>query len=130
MKGFNDVLDAGAAVALASLLFGAVAAASACGGGGAKKASGDTASTREVFQRYCSNCHGQDGEGRQLGQTRVPSFKHDFVVKLTDEQLYKWTADGGSNMPAFKNTLDEAQLRALVKHVRELQSTEKKTSDK
>ena len=44
-----------------------------------------------------------------------------FVVRLTDEQLYNWIAGGGSNMPSYKNTLDEEQMRALVKHVRELQ---------
>ena len=122
MKGPNDLLDAGAAFALASLLFGAVAAAPACGPGGAKKAGDDAASAREVFRRYCANCHGQEGEGRPVGTLPVPSFKSDFVVKLTDEQLYKWVADGGSNMPSFKNTLNEDQMLALVKHVRELQS--------
>lgn len=126
MKRFNQLLYTRAKAALALLLFAAVAAASACDGGGAKKAVDDAASTREVFERHCANCHGQEGEGLQLGQLRVPSFKNDFVVKLTDEQLYRWTADGGSNMPAFKNTLTEDQLRALVKHVRELQKTENK----
>lgn len=126
MKGFNDLLDASAAFALASLLLATVAAASACGPGGAKKAGGDAASAHEVFRRYCANCHGQGGEGLTLGQTRVPSFKSDLVVKLTDEQLYKWMADGGSQMPAFKNTLDEEQLRALVKHVRDIQKTDER----
>lgn len=122
MKGSNDLLDASAKAALASLLLGAVAAASACGPGGAKKAENDAASAREVFRRYCANCHGQEGEGRSVGTLPVPGFKSDFVVKLNDEQLYKWIADGGSNMPSFKNTLTEDQMRALVKHVRELQS--------
>ena len=121
MKDSNHLLDASAKAALASLLLAAVAAAPACGAGGPKKVGDDAASAREVFRRNCANCHGQEGEGRTLGQTRVPSFKSDFVVKLTDEQLHKWIADGGSNMPSYKNTLTQDQMRALVKHVRELQ---------
>ena len=121
MKSFNDLLDARARAALASLVL-LTFIASACGAGGARKAGGDAAPAPEVFQRHCATCHGQGGEGRQLGTVRVPSFKSDFVVKLTDEQLYKWMADGGSNMPSYKNTLDEEQMRALVKHVRDLQS--------
>lgn len=117
MKSLNQLLEARAKAALAWLLFAAVATASACG---ARK-SGAAVSARDVFRRHCANCHGTEGEGRPPGALSVPSFKSDFVVKLTDEQLYKWIADGGSNMPSYKNTLDEEQMRALVKHVRELQ---------
>jgi mono/diheme cytochrome c family protein len=120
VKGSNHLLDAGAKAALASLLLGAVAAASACGGGGPRKAE-DAPPARELFRRYCATCHGQAGEGGALGRTRVPGFKSDFVVNLTDEQLHKWIADGGSNMPSFKNTLTQDQMRDLVKHIRELQ---------
>ena len=122
MKGSNHLLDARARVTLASLLLGAVAAASACGGGGPKKTGNGAPPTPELFQRYCANCHGQAGEGRQLGQVRVPDFKSDLVVNLTDEQLHKWIADGGGSMPPFKNTLTQDQMRDLVKHVRDIQS--------
>lgn len=122
MKRFNYLLDARAKSALASLLLAAVATASACGARDAGKAGGDASPAPEVFRRNCANCHGQGGEGRQIGTSRVPDFKSDFVVKLTDEQLYKWIADGGSQMPSYKNTLTEEQMRALVKHVRDLQS--------
>jgi len=120
-ESFNDVLDARAKAALASLVL-LTFIAPACGAGGAGKAGNDAAPAPEVFRRYCATCHGQGGEGRQLGGLPVPSLKSDFVVKLTDEQLYKWIADGGGNMPSYKNTLDEEQMRALVRHVRELQA--------
>ncbi|HKG11981.1 MAG TPA: cytochrome c [Pyrinomonadaceae bacterium] len=116
------MLYARAGAVLVPLLLAAVAASPACGTGGAGNAGGDAASARDVFRRHCATCHGEDGEGRQLSPLRAPSFKSDFVVKLTDEQLYKWMADGGGNMPSYKNTLTEEQMRALVKHVRELQS--------
>ena len=122
MKSFNDLLCARAKNASASLLLAAfVFASSACGDGGARKAV-ETASARETFQRYCANCHGAEGEGRPLGSVSVPPFKSDFVVKLTDEQLYNWVSRGGGNMPSFKSTLTEEQMRGLVRHVRELQS--------
>ena len=121
MKSFNDLLYANAKPALVSLLLAVVAAASACGRGGGPTAA-DAPPARDVFARYCATCHGAEGEGRPLGSLRAPSFKSEFVVKLTDEQLYKWIADGGSNMPSFKNTLTQDQMRGLVRHVRELQS--------
>ena len=105
--------------ALASLLF-LTAAAYGCGAGDARKAE-DAADARQTFKTYCSTCHGAEGEGRPIGSLRAPSFKSDFVVKLTDEQLYNWISRGGSNMPSFKNTLTEEQMRALVRHIREIQ---------
>ncbi len=121
MKSFNDLLCARAKSAHASLLLAAFVFASSACGGGARKAE-ETAPARETFQRYCANCHGAEGEGRPLGPVSVPPFKNDFVVKLTDEQLYNWISRGGSNMPSFQSALTEDQMRGLVRHVRELQT--------
>lgn len=40
------------------------------------------------------------------------------VQKQTDQELYKWTADGKGKMPAYKAKLTAAEINALVAHMR------------
>lgn len=69
----------------------------------------------ELFARYCSSCHGLDGKGG----VGVPIALPSFLNSVSDDFLKKTIREGrpGRIMPAFES-LSDAQLAALVKHIR------------
>jgi cytochrome c oxidase cbb3-type subunit 3 len=69
----------------------------------------------ELYARYCASCHGNDGKGG----VGVPLALPSFLNSVPDEYLKKTIRHGrpGRIMPAFE-TLSDAQLSAIVKHVR------------
>jgi mono/diheme cytochrome c family protein len=88
-----------------------------------KKSEAATVESRTLFVNACSRCHGQDGAGGEpvfAGGPVPRNFRdHDFQLSRTDEQLKMSIRNGrGSGMPAFDTTLDDAQLAALVAHIR------------
>ena len=40
------------------------------------------------------------------------------VQKQTDKELYDWTAVGKGKMPGYKDKLTDAEIKALVVHMR------------
>jgi quinohemoprotein ethanol dehydrogenase len=102
-------------LALASL----VCLCSACVTGdvaAVKKAEGDTA--RELFARNCAACHGQAGEGKQVGTLQVPPLREGRAVQDPDARLLSQIHDGGNGMPPFKFTLTDEQIQDLLRFVR------------
>ncbi|MDQ5835296.1 MAG: cytochrome c [Acidobacteriota bacterium] len=75
--------------------------------------------TRELFQRNCAVCHGQQGEGRQLGTLNVPSLRTGRAVTDPDERLLAQIQNGGNGMPPFKYSLTDEQIADLLRFVRE-----------
>lgn len=77
----------------------------------------------ELFANMCSRCHGATGTGGEPAFAGGPAPRnfhdHDFQLARTDEQIKMTIKNGkGSGMPAFGNAFDDAQLTALVGHVR------------
>lgn len=91
--------------------------ATACGSGSASKQG--TAAARDTFTRSCAACHGPEGEGRPLGSVQTPSLKREEALNYTDDQLFEKIYKGTSNMPSFKNSLTEEQIKGLVRLIRE-----------
>jgi cytochrome c oxidase cbb3-type subunit 3 len=69
----------------------------------------------ELFAKHCSSCHGKDGKGG----VGVPLAMPSFLNSVSDEFLKKTIRLGrpGRIMPSFIG-LSDAQLNALVKHIR------------
>ncbi len=69
----------------------------------------------ELYARHCSSCHGNDGKGG----VGVPLALPSFIDSVSNEYLKKTIRHGrpGRIMPAF-NSLSDAQVNAIVKHVR------------
>lgn len=69
----------------------------------------------ELYARHCSSCHGIDGKGG----VGVPIALPSFLNSVSNEYLTKTIRHGrpGRIMPAFLS-LSDAQLNAIVKHVR------------
>lgn len=103
-----------------ALLFVVVSLASS---GCEKKASADHASGPNLFSTTCARCHGADGTGGLPLFDGGPSPRnfHDraFHASHTDEQIKLTIVNGkGMGMPPFGTTFTDAQLDALVAHVR------------
>lgn len=77
----------------------------------------------EFYNQRCAGCHGIDGHPN-LGNT--PDFtEEEFQSQHSDEDLTKSIADGKPpRMPAFKSKLDDAQVKAMVAHVRSMAKKE------
>lgn len=74
---------------------------------------------RNTYLRSCAACHGMDGQGQSVGSMRVPSLKRDEAMNQTDQQLFDSISKGSGNMPSFKSSLREEQIRRLVHFIRE-----------
>lgn len=73
-----------------------------------------------IYKAKCVSCHGANGSGQTpVGKSmKLRDLRSADVQKQTDQELYKWTADGKGKMPAYKGKLTEAQINALVAHMR------------
>jgi mono/diheme cytochrome c family protein len=79
----------------------------------------DAAAASATFRTKCAMCHGQDGAGSTVGKSmNVPDLRSPVVQKQTDAQLAQIISDGKSGMPAFKSSLSEDEIHALVAHLR------------
>jgi mono/diheme cytochrome c family protein len=66
-------------------------------------------------------CHGEDGGGSQVGKSmNVPDLRSAAVQKLPDAELAQVISNGKAGMPAFKSSLSEDQIHALVTHIRSM----------
>lgn len=68
----------------------------------------------ELYQRYCSSCHGED----RLGKVAPPLFSlPPFFNLKEDEKLYRVIKEGTTGMPAFRELKDE-EIRAIVEFIK------------
>lgn len=92
---------------------------------------GDPQKGTELYQLYCTQCHGINGNGKGINITDMAVLPRDHTDKQemsarTDEDLIKAITHGGKSvnksvlMPAWGNNLSEAQVLDLVAHLREL----------
>jgi mono/diheme cytochrome c family protein len=118
----------------AALLTSAVLISALSGVGGPAGASAeaerspDPARGRELFLRYCSGCHGEDGRGE--AKTFRPSVGNLAVKTLMDQasDQYLFTAikNGGASvgknaaMPAWGKQLADQDIWDIVRFVRTL----------
>jgi quinohemoprotein ethanol dehydrogenase len=77
-----------------------------------KPGTADAAAGQKVFAENCSVCHGADGKGGNGGPdlTSIPSAKQ--MAKVVDQ-----VSNGGGGMPAFKGTLNDAQIDNVAAYV-------------
>jgi mono/diheme cytochrome c family protein len=83
---------------------------------------------KEVYNLYCSACHGSSGfgdGGAGANFIRKPANLHERrVTRQTDGALYWKISNGRENMPAFKQSLSEEQRWQLVAYIRRLSTME------
>ncbi len=78
-----------------------------------------------IFSRACARCHGPRGVPTQamvarLGVRSLTSAR--VATQLTDAEVRSQILNGSANqlMPAFVGALDDAEIAAVVAHVRTL----------
>ena len=108
---------------VASALLGSAALAPA-----ETKRSADVLKGKELFLRYCSGCHGEDGRGE--AKTFRPNVGNLAVKKLMDqlpdEYLFTVIKNGGAAvgknaaMPAWQKQLVDQEIWEIVAFVRTL----------
>jgi cytochrome c553 len=82
-----------------------------------------------LFDARCARCHGHDGAGKTAAGQKLsmPDLRSAQVQKLTEEGLFDTIANGTRHHKyphVFKSMgLSDAQIRQLVKHVREFGKT-------
>lgn len=84
-----------------------------------------------LYSRFCTGCHGPrgGGDGPNATSLPVPPARHasrETMSARPDDALYDTVAGGGAimnrsaRMPIYGTTLTAPQIRALVRHIREL----------
>lgn len=79
----------------------------------------------KVFATRCALCHGPDGHGNGPGAAALnpkPRNYHDkaYMDSRTDAQLLEVIRNGKGAMPKWGAILSEAEIQAVLKHVRGL----------
>ncbi len=78
---------------------------------------------KELYQKHCVLCHGEDGTGKtDLGEGLGASDFNDNVFQdaITDEQILEQITNGTTDkMFPFKDQLTPEEIRALVPIIRE-----------
>ena len=79
-----------------------------------------------VFARFCTPCHGPDGEGHGLAVSRgmlpPPSLKAERAVKMRDGQMFHVVTKGQGNMASYAVQVGQDDRWKAVLHVRTLQA--------
>lgn len=79
----------------------------------------------KLFAASCAGCHGLDGRGGD----RAPGIAAGHVQRLSDVQIFGIIQHGitGTGMPSF-HSLADADIKAIVAHLRTLQGAKKAVS--
>lgn len=69
-----------------------------------------------IYRQVCQGCHMPDGRGAR-GAGTYPSLAGNARL-ASPEYVASVVLGGRKNMPAFADTMDDAQIAAIVNHVR------------
>ena len=88
---------------------------------------GGRADGAAIFSEVCARCHGPEGEPDAANIARLgvkPLTSDNVQHKLTDDDIRRQILRGSENkqMPSFAGALSDAQIDAVIAHVRTLGS--------
>lgn len=97
----------------------------------ALSASAEDQEGKQIYDMYCTQCHGFDGNGRGVNAAHMSVLPrvHTDPVEMKarqDSDLFKVIKEGGPAinksvlMPSWKHNLSDAQIEKLVHHLRVL----------
>lgn len=92
---------------------------------------GEDANVAVIYQKWCAGCHGATGKGdgpnaKQLPVAPSQHANASHMQLRTDDALFDTIFGGGAlmnrsaRMPAFGESLNTVQIRALVQYIRKL----------
>lgn len=72
-----------------------------------------------LFRQNCAVCHGPEGEGKTLEDSKqIPNLRDGEHKFNTEAEIYKHISDGGNGMIPFRDQLTEREIRMMVDFVR------------
>jgi cytochrome c6 len=76
-----------------------------------------------IYKSKCQMCHAADGSASTPAgkSTKARSFSSPDVLKLSDDDLIAVTTNGKNKMPAYKNKLNDDQIKSLIAYIHTLQ---------
>jgi cytochrome c oxidase cbb3-type subunit 3 len=94
-------------------------------------AAADIAAAKKDFVRFCAKCHGAEGKGDGPQADALDPKPRDFtdcarMKPMSDDMLFTAIKEGGQavklskDMPAWKDGMDDGEIRDLVAYVRTL----------
>ena len=88
----------------------------------AKSGKASETEAASAFKLQCSSCHGTNGAAdTSVGKTlKAADLRSPDVQKQSDAELAQIISEGKGNMPSFKDSLNQEQIRALVAFIRKL----------
>lgn len=100
------------------------AAAGAYGRGGATAVVSNTDGAGLFKANNCATCHGEDGKGNPTMKAKMKDLP-DFTdaawhKKATDAEMIETIKNGHKPMPAYKDKLNDEQIKSLVAFARSL----------
>ena len=69
----------------------------------------------QLYSRYCSTCHGEDGKGTMPG---VPDFTRGEGLFQPNQALLNVIRDGKTVMPSFRGILTDNEIRDVIAYLR------------
>ena len=102
---------------------------------GAQAENGATPTGKQLYQAYCSQCHGLEGDGFGVNSYDLDVAPRDHtdteeMSARTDQELFKAIQLGGKSvnksvlMPAWGGNLDDDEIHSIVSHLRDICCTE------
>ncbi|HLR45986.1 MAG TPA: cytochrome c [Deinococcales bacterium] len=70
-----------------------------------------------LYQSFCAACHMTDGSGAE-GAGTYPNLADNNAVEASADFVITRILDGYGAMPPFAGSLDDAEVAAIVNHVR------------
>lgn len=83
----------------------------------ANSAASDVADGRQLYQRHCAMCHGQNGDSVMGG---APSFSRGEGLFQSDHSLLKRIRSGKNACPAYRGILSEQEIFNVIAFMRTL----------
>jgi mono/diheme cytochrome c family protein len=82
---------------------------------------------KELFDRYCSTCHGSDARGRELTEDFfTPDITEEDFIERHDDEVYAVIMEGGLSMPNYRDVLNERDCQLVIEYLRILQNGQQK----
>ena len=88
--------------------------------------SGNPQQGKQIYNNYCTVCHGSDGKGKgtitRLYNMEPADHTNASVMNLiSNKKMYSVISDGttgASLMPGWKDTLSESEIRDVISYIR------------
>lgn len=87
-------------------------------------ATDEVASGKKIYAEKCSRCHKEDGTGGEViiegSKFRAYDFTSAKMKEMPDEKYVKYIKEGvpGEGMPAFRDQLNDEQIKSVIKYIR------------